>query len=400
MDFHYAPRDQPGESTATAGSELNRHRSLSELPLELWSCIAEHLESSSDILSICLVCFSFHRAAFNFLFQHLDLTSSRRVTQCCRILGKPDGPASRVLSLKLDLMDENYGSDAFVFLANLKEALSQIVNVRKLAIVAPSFAPAYLPDCTLPRLVDFSANFVSLRHVDFLERHRRQITTLALQVQLPEFRTASDLKAITSLPNFPHLRTVECSLVLVDRIATNTSIDRMTIYWNERSVDSKAVFRRISGTNIVSLKIQLSLATWPQSFFLHMAEAIPALWSLSISFGPGLVGPYVSLLDPLRKSLSDFTSLEFLCIAGDASGDQTPTQFTSEKLDEEFRRDVQKWVELCPTLLTVQILSSMVWKRVSTRTDVWLPTTPRWKTHMVQEEVDRHGLGDSCEVQL
>jgi hypothetical protein len=198
-------------------------------------------------------------------------------------------------------MDENYGSDAFVFLANLKEALSQIVNVRKLAIVAPSFAPVYLPDCTLPRLVDFSANFVSLRHVDFLERHRRQITTLALQVQLPEFRTASDLKAITSLPNFPNLRTVECSLVLVDRIATNTSIDRMTIYWNERSVDSKTVFRRISGTNIVSLKIQLSLATWPQSFFLHMAEAIPALWSLSISFGPGLAGPYVSVSSLLMR---------------------------------------------------------------------------------------------------
>jgi hypothetical protein len=27
-------------------------------------------------------------------------------------------------------------------------------------------------------------------------------------------------------------------------------------------------------------------------------------------------------------------------------------------------------------------------------------TPPRWKTQMVQEEADRRGLGDSCEVQL
>ncbi|KAJ7677601.1 hypothetical protein B0H17DRAFT_1139484 [Mycena rosella] len=158
------------------------------------------------------------------------------------------------------------------------------------------FPRSYLPDCTLPRLVNFTTNFVSLPHVEFLERHRNQVRTLSLAVLPPPFRKQIDLEAIGSLPHFQSLKTVTCYAVMVSGIAypCNASIEEMTIRWNE-SVIAANVLRQISRTNTRALKLELSLDTWSKSLFRNMVAEIPGLWSLSISLSAQIKHAYTSV---------------------------------------------------------------------------------------------------------
>ncbi|KAJ7481882.1 hypothetical protein FB451DRAFT_1171019 [Mycena latifolia] len=266
--------------------------------MELFSCVFNHIHSNSDLLSLCLVSRSLYEIAVRVLYEHIASHPSQSVEQFWWTLFKQKGAASKVLSLELSLMDEDYyrfGVNAIWLLLKLKATLSQLTNVRKLSICAPGFPGSYLPDCTLPRLVDFA-------HVEFLERHRHQIRTLSLVVLPPPSGSKSTLKRSDRCRTFP----------------TSQSWNGV-LRWNRVPVQ----------------RIHRRPGAWLKSLFVDMAREFHGLRSLSISISIQMKNKYtmvnvIGISGALRVS-------DFACLAALGRLPRKPRGLCMSRIPVHFR---------------------------------------------------------------
>ncbi|KAF7324993.1 hypothetical protein MKEN_00541700 [Mycena kentingensis (nom. inval.)] len=365
--------------------------SFDAVPNELIREVFSHCQTS-DLLALCLASRRLHSQSILSLYHTADFEDAARIVKWCEALKMRPELTEMTINLSMEL------TPTAAFDAPLLEmTLSMLCNLHTLEIWSSSlFIFSLLKDAYFPRLVRL-AGLVTADIFLFLERHRHTLECVQIHPGRPDAQAFVHAGFPITLPAttlvFPNLKRLSMSAAGAAAMVPGSVVTSVQIYWPFNPVAAcnyDKLAAAIAGSRERVRQVDNLLLGWPASagyspvasIAEHLGDQVKRL-GFTI-FGESHSDPLEvlftkvhPLLASIENHLPKFQQLNN--IFSPRGNTDRLAALDEDTILDALSRDyevIEKWRELCPTLVTVCLpATSVPWAKVDLGVCVWLPDT-------------------------